>query len=80
MGVAFTVAIVDGVWVVYRTDPGHPPQRFAPEAPLEAIVRALGEDPELTDPAAGVAATNKEFALHADAVIAVREAQRRETR
>lgn len=68
----FTTRIIDGAAVIYRETPGHPPRRFAPEEQLEAIVRALGEDPELTSHAAQIAASNREFGLHADMVIAVR--------
>ena len=72
----FTTLNIDGVAVVYRETPGHPPRRFAPEAQLEAIVQELGQDPALRSPEAERDSTKREWELYSDWVVQVREWQR----
>ena len=76
MATKFTTRIIDGQWVIYRQTPGHPPRRFGLEAHLEAIVQGLGQDPALRSPEAERESANKEWELHSNWVIQVREQQR----
>lgn len=76
MATKFTTRVIDGQWVVYREVPGHPPHRFGLEAHLEAIVQGLGQDPALRSPEAERDSTKREWELHSNWVIQVREWQR----
>ena len=76
MATKFTTRIIDGQVWVYREMPGHLPCRFGLETHLEAIVQGLGQDPALRSPEAERDSANKEWELHSNWVIQVREWQR----